>query len=236
MLRAWFLVGSILFTQVFAASLESSHAFSLGLNATRGNVDSTQFSFNYDGSRSSANVSEFNVKAGVKHGEQEKERNSGSQTLGADYKKTIHDDLFWSLDSNIERDEIAGINYRFNLSPGLGYRLYHSDRNEVDLVGSFGYELEDLDDNASSQLKETYKIKERWQIKLSSSAKIWQEAEWIGRSTQDDFRINASIGVETSLLNKLNLRTLLNNKYINLPVGDREQSDLSLMTMLVYTL
>jgi putative salt-induced outer membrane protein YdiY len=229
-------MGSILLAQLYAADVESSHAFSLGLNATRGNVDSTQFSFNYDSNRSSANVSEFNLKAGIKHGEQEKERNSGNQSLGADYKKTIHDDLFWSLDAYIERDEIAGINYRFNLSPGLGYRLYHSYRHELDLVGSVGYELEDLDDDTSSQLKETYKIKERWQIKLSSSAKLWQEVEWIGRSSQDDFRVNAGIGVDTSLLGKLNLRTLLNNKYINLPVGDREQSDLSLMTMLVYTL
>jgi putative salt-induced outer membrane protein len=231
------LLGSIalLSTSLMASDITWNHSLSFGLNASRGNTDSTQISSNYDGKRVLKDTSEFAIKASNNFGEQDDEKNTDNYYFGLNYKRTIRDHFYWLVDSNYKVDSIADLDYRFNLSPGLGYRIHESEQHQVDFEGGLGYQSEQYD-GSSKEDNLAYRAAQAWRYKISDTSKLWQSAEFVGSAEEGkDYVFTAELGVETKLAGRLSLRSVLNDTFTNEPGAGRKKNDLSFITLLVYS-
>ena len=146
----------------------------------------------------------------------------------AGVRKTITPRTFGALDGSILQDDIADIDYRATLGPGLGTYLVKKEKTSLSIEAGPAYIWEDV-----GGVREDYfafRFAERLDYALSETAKIWQSLEYLPRSDDfGDYLLNAELGVEAAMTTRLNLRLVLQNKYDSTPGEDLEKNDLTLI-------
>jgi hypothetical protein len=78
---------------------------------------------------------------------------------------------------------------------------------------------------------------ETFHYAISSHAKAWETVKVLPQVNQfDNYLVLAELGVEAGLTkgNKLNVRSVFQDSYNNIPATDRLRNDLKLITSLVY--
>ena len=104
-----------------------------------GNTDSTLINTNYRGSASKKTSPKRNWRPATTTAS-DGENNTDNWLLGANYQRSIREHFYWLINTDYKVDKIAGLDYRFNLGPGLGYRVWESDKGNVDLEAGFGFQ------------------------------------------------------------------------------------------------
>jgi putative salt-induced outer membrane protein YdiY len=131
-------------------------------------------------------------------------------------------------------DGIADIKYRVTLAPGLGY--YFLTNKVTTLVGEVGpgYIREQL--NGDTESFATLRVAEKFAWNISPSARFWQTAEWLPQVDNfDNYIVNIEVGVEAKLTkNRLSLRSVIDDSYVNIPAVGRQRNDLKIITSIVY--
>lgn len=131
------------------------------------------------------------------------------------------------------RDEIALVDYRFTFSPGLGHYLVKNETTSLSVEAGPGYVIERVDGDEDDYV--SLRLGERFEHKFNDKVRMWQTAEIMPQVDDfDNYLVNAEIGVEASLTEKLSLRSTLSGTYDSQPAADREKEDIKLITSLVY--
>ncbi len=174
------------------------------------------------------------VRAGVEgnYGESTvddmKDRTIANVKAYVNAKKTITRMTFWSFSAEALYDEIAKIDYRFILSPGIGAYLVKNDTLSLSVDAGPAYVWQKVD--GVSDDYPALRFGERFDLALSETAKCWQSLEFVPRADDfDDYFLNAEAGIEAAINSHLSLRLVIQDKYDNIPAPGKKQNDLTVI-------
>lgn len=203
-----------------------------GLTLTRGNSDTILATANILGV-GKWERDELRLGADGAYGENNDVKNAESLHGFAQYNRLFNDRAFGYLRFDALHDAIADLEYRLTLSPGAGY--YFIKNPNTTLSGEVGpgfiYERQGSDTRGYLSLR----VAERFEHRFSKTAKLWQSLEWLPQVDRfSNYILNAELGVETALTERLSLRVFAQDTYDNEPAPGRKKNDLKLVTALAY--
>lgn len=214
------------------------HTLNIGVALTDGNSETTQVNAALisEGEREGLG----SIRAGAEVNYAESRTDDGRETTVENARaftqarKTLSPRTFVSLDLSALRDEIAEIDYRAIVAPGLGSYLIKTPRVTLSIDVGPAYLWEkvagETDDYAA------VRFGERLTFAISETARLWQSAEYIPKADDwSDSILNAELGVEAALTSRMNLRVVLQNRYDNSPAEGLEKNDTSLIAGLGLT-
>jgi len=143
-------------------------------------------------------------------------------------KKTLSEKTFVYLDASVLYDDIALIDYRAMIGPGLGLYLVKTEVTKLSIELGAAYVWEDVANIGDDYV--ALRAAGRLDHQLSETAKIWQSAEYLPQADDfDNHLINAELGVEAALNATMNLRLVLQDKYDSRPAAGLDRNDLTLI-------
>jgi hypothetical protein len=133
-----------------------------------------------------------------------------------------------------EHDDIAHLNYRFLISPLIGY--YFIKETNSFFAGEIGpsYVLEkffaqELDDYIS------LRVSERGEHKFKTGARIWESVEWLPKVEDfQNYLVNAELGVAAPISKALSLSLMIQDSYKSVPAPGRLRNDFKFIAGLTY--
>lgn len=132
------------------------------------------------------------------------------------------------IDASAFRDEIADLDYRFMVGPGVAWDVYKSDTLGIRLEVGIAPMWEKTDGETENYT--VLRFGERIEKTFAGGAKIWEEAEYLPAvDDSDKYLCNAEAGVESPLSDRLSLRVVVKDKYNSLPADGNEKNDVSLI-------
>ena len=153
----------------------------------------------------------------------------------ANAKKTLSPMTFAYLDGTVLHDDIASLDYRATLGPGLGFYLLKNDRRTLSLEAGPSYVWEKVDGASADYL--ALRFAERYACQATATAKLVQSLEYVPEAEDvDNYYLAAEIGVEAAINDHLGLRVTLQDKYDNTPAAGAERNDVSLIAGLSISL
>ena len=165
----------------------------------------------------------------------ENEKTVENAKLFANVKKTLSPRTFASLDGSALYDDIALVDYRAMLGPGLGAYLVKNDKRKLSLEAGPSYVWEKVDGISDDYL--ALRFAERYTCQATKTAKLVQAIEYVPEASDfDNYLLTAEIGVEASMNEHLTLRVVVQDKYDSTPAADAEYNDVSLIAGLGLTL
>ncbi len=206
---------------------------SLGFTLTSGNSDTLLATADITSSRK-WDKNELTAAAGLTYGQNSGVKNSDSQHISLQYNRLLTGK--WFAYGRVEwmRDSIADIDYRLTVSPGMGYYFW-KDAKKGFLRAEVGpgYVFEKKGGVSDDYL--TLRVAERFEYKLSDTAKLWQSLE-ITPDVRNfsNYQAVGEIGVDLTIVKNLGLRAYIQDVYNNQPAAGRKKNDLKLVTALSY--
>ncbi len=174
------------------------------------------------------------VRAGIEanYGEStikdEKDTTVNNARAFANAKKTITSRTFGYLDGSILQDDIADIDYRLTLGPGLGVYLVKNGKTSLSVEAGPSYIWNKVAGASDDYL--ALRFAQRLDHVLSATANIWQSVECLPKTDDfNDYLLNAELGVEAAMTTRLNLRLVLQDKYDSTPGAGLKENDLTLI-------
>jgi putative salt-induced outer membrane protein len=132
-------------------------------------------------------------------------------------------------------DGIADIKYRVTATLGLGYYVLTNKSYDLEAEVGPGYIDEQLD--GRTEKFATLRLAEKGHYIISPNAKAWETVEFLPQVDNfNNYLVNAEIGVEAKLTkgNKLSIRSVIDDNYVNVPAADRLKNDVKFITSIVY--
>jgi putative salt-induced outer membrane protein YdiY len=143
-------------------------------------------------------------------------------------KKTLTEKTFAYFDASALYDDIALVDYRVTVGPGLGVYLVQDDTTTLSVEAGPSYvweKVDDVDDDYTA-----IRAAERFEHALSDTAKIWQSVEYLPQADDfDNYLLNAELGAEAAMNASMNLRVVLQDRYDSEPAAGLEGNDLTLI-------
>ncbi len=153
----------------------------------------------------------------------------------ANAKKTLSPMTFALVDGSVLTDDIALIDYRATLGPGLGAYLVKNDKRELSLEAGPSYVWEKIDGASNDYL--ALRFAERYTCQATKTAKLVQSLEYVPEAEDfDNYLLTGEVGVEAAMNDHLSLRVVVQDKYDSTPAVDAEYNDVSLIAGLGFTL
>ena len=204
----------------------------LGFTMTRGNSDTMLLTANIlTGKKWDQN--ELALGADGTYGETDGEKNAESLHGFGQFNRLFTERAYGLLRLDGLHDAVADVEYRFTFSPGAGYYFIKNKKTKLSGEVGPGFIYEKQGDDTRGYY--TLRLAERFEHKLNDRARIWQSVEILPQVDNfDNYIVNAEIGVETSLTDKMSLRTYVQDTYDNQPAEDRDKNDLKLVAALAY--
>jgi putative salt-induced outer membrane protein YdiY len=131
-------------------------------------------------------------------------------------------------------DEIAGVEYRFTLSPLAGYYLVKNPETffRVEAGPAFILERQRGEDTKGYI---GARLSERLEHKISATAKIWEQVDFIPQVDKvENYLVIAEAGIETAISKAMALRLVAQDNYDHQPAPGREKNDFKLIASLAY--
>ncbi|OQC65887.1 MAG: hypothetical protein BWX48_02067 [Verrucomicrobia bacterium ADurb.Bin006] len=211
---------------------KSSAAISVAL--TRGNSETLMVNGSVL-SEKKWSRNELSLGAGVTYGEDEDSVNASSINGFAQYNRLFSDRFYGYGRVDALHDDIADVDYRVALSPGVGYYFIKNDK--ITLSGEAGpgivfERLHNMDDEAYW----TVRFGEKFTWQINDRSRFWQTLDYVPRvdAWDEDYVLTAEAGIETDITNHLSLRVVAQDVYRSLPPEDRKENDFRLMAGVAY--
>ncbi|MGD9612529.1 MAG: YdiY family protein [Kiritimatiellia bacterium] len=167
-------------------------------------------------------------EAGVVTVAESDEKTIENARIFANVKKTLSPKTFAVLDAKALYDDVADIDYRATLSPGLGAYLVKNDKRELSLEAGPAYVWEKIGGASDDYL--ALRFAERYVCQALKNAKLVQSLEYLPEAEDfDNYLLVGEIGVEAAMSERLSLRVVLQDKYDNTPAAGKERNDLGLI-------
>jgi putative salt-induced outer membrane protein len=211
-----------------------------GVTLSRGNSDAFLATVGAE-SRRKWERDELFLTAAFGYGET-KDPATGDYTKSADYltasaqwNHLFTPKLYGGLRVDFRHDDVADLDYRFTLSPLLGYYILKTETDLLNVEAGPGFIFERQGGKDSDYV--ALRFAERYEHKFGDKARFWQMLEYLPQV--DDWPrnwiINAEAGIETSITKALSLRLVAQDTYDNEPAPGREKNDFKLIAGLSYS-
>ena len=156
------------------------------------------------------------------------EKTVSNAKLFGNVKKTVSPMTFAFLDAFVLNDDIAEIDYRATVGPGLGLYLVKNASTALSVeagVAQVWEEVVDIEDDYLS-----LRFAESFEYKFAGNSKVWQSVVYLPEASDfDNYLVTAEAGIEAPLQGRLNLRVVLQDKYDSQPGADKDKNDLVLI-------
>ena len=147
------------------------------------------------------------------------EKTAESYRLSGKVRRDLRERLFTYGAASWERDVFAGIDSRYVIGAGLGYKALTLPKHELSLEAGADYTDEQAVGDADSETYAGARAAGDYLWKFSETAKLSQELELLyNLEESDDYRINSVTSVTAALTSRLALKTSYTLKYDNQPV------------------
>lgn len=204
----------------------------LGLTLTRGNSRTLLLAGDVQ-STYKKNKDELNLGADVTYGEDRGVKSSESVHGFGQYNRLFTDRFFGYLRLEGLHDAVADVDYRFTLSPGVGYYFIKTPNTSLRGEVGPGYVYEKVGGNNKDYM--TLRFAERFDQKINDRAKIWQSLEFLPQVDRfSNYVINAELGVETAITPKFTQRVMIVDTYRSEPAAGRQKNDIKLIAAIGY--
>lgn len=204
----------------------------LGFSLTSGNSDTLLFTGMIKTQKKGPH-NEWGFGADGAYGETEDVVNNNYVHGFGQYNRLLSDRWFLYGRADALHDEIADVNYRFTLSPGLGYYFIKNKTTSLAAEVGPGVVIEERGGDDSTYA--TLRVAARFEHKFSDHARMWAKAEYLPQlSDFGNYLLNSEVGVGAALTKKLELTVVLQDNYASEPAPDRESNDLKLITGITY--
>jgi putative salt-induced outer membrane protein len=212
----------------------------VGFSLTQGNSETVLFTANYSGSKK-WRQNEVAIGLNGGYGENNNVRNNEFIKAFGQYNWLFGQDRRWYGFGRLDGlyDGIADIDYRINVSGGLGYYFLKEGVNEntrFNLSAELGPGFVTEQVGGLSNDYATLYVGEKFTWKISDRSRLWQSVEYTPQL--DSFEngvINFEVGVASKLTDKMELRTVLTDTYRSEPAAGRKHNDLKFVTSISYT-
>lgn len=234
-LAAGTLMASAGFAEEKAEEKELASSLALGVTVNDGNSDNSMYnaSLTLDYKPDDNTVTRF--AADWAYGETEDDKTTDNGKASADYKHLFSERTYASVNASAAYDDIADLDYRWVLSPGYGVYLIKKDN--VYLNTEAGPAVIGQKKGGVKEENFALRVAERYERVQENGSKYWQSLEYL--PFIDDFGtyvLNAEIGVEAPLSQKVNLRLVVKDTYDSNPAPGRDENDLTIIGALAFTL
>nr|AUN35689.1 hypothetical protein [uncultured bacterium] len=207
-------------------------SISAGLTITRGNSQTTMLTGAAAAKRKwGQNELELGGDGtyGTDHGVKNNEMAHGF----GQYNRLLTDKFYLFGRGDALYDGIADIDYRVTLSAGPGYYFIKNERTFFRVEVGPGYVFENVGGDAKSYW--TARIAERFEHKLTKTAKIWEAVEILPDITHiHNYVINSEAGIEVAIDAQWSLKTYFLDTYDNEPAPNRQKNDFKLVAAVGY--
>lgn len=151
------------------------------------------------------------------------------------YNHLFTDRFYGGLRLDGQYDGIAGIEYRFRVSPMVGYYLIKNDR--MTLAGEAGPAL--IYEHLKGESPRGYwaaRLAERFDYKLTATTKVWESLEYLPKvdDWSKNYLLNFEAGVDTAITKTWSLRVVFQDQYASEPASGRKQNDMRLLAGTAY--
>ena len=147
---------------------------------------------------------------------------------GVNVKKTVTPRTFASFDVSALYDDVAGIDYRVTLGPGLGVYLLKSKKHELSVEAGPSYVWEKLEGEKDNYL--ALRFAERLACQILPNAKLVQTLEYVPEASEfGNYQLTGVVGVEAAMSERLNLRVVLQDQYKSRPAEGKDRNDVSVI-------
>jgi putative salt-induced outer membrane protein YdiY len=210
----------------------------LGLTLTRGNSESFLATLSLDTKRK---WEKDEVYLGVSGGYGDSTVNSVNtkntefiQGFGQ-YNRLFTERFYGGLRLDGQYDGIAGIEYRFKVSPMAGYYLIKNDK--MTLAAEGGPTL--IEEHLDGQTAHGYwaaRLAERFEYKLTATTKLWESLEYLPKVDDwaQNYLMNFELGLDTAINKHWSLRVVFQDQYASEPANGRKCNDLRLLAGTAY--
>lgn len=224
-----------------AASSNWTGSISAGADLTRGNSETLL----YNGSvtvEKRTKFHEFKIGLEGNYGENETTQSNGvkitqanvnNARATAEYKWLFRGNAFLYVKGEISHDEIADIDVRVLVGPGLGYYVLRNDTQNLNVEAGASYLHERKGGTDDDRV--LVRLAQRYELKIGKAAKFWEAVEYMP-SVEDyeDFLFNGETGIESALTEQWSLKLTLLDKYSSRPAPGKKQNDLAVKTAISY--
>lgn len=217
----------------------SETSLNLGVTWTEGNSDTLRANagIEYQGRREAFGAIRAGAEGnyGYSRVDGEKDRDVENASAFFNARKTLTERTFASLNSTFLYDGQANIDYRFIVGPNLGTVLLKNENTELSVEIGPSYLWEEVDGRTDDFL--VVRFAQRLDHRLSETARIWQEAEYLPKSEDfNDYLLHAEAGISASLTDRTSLRVVLQSRYDSTPASGKERHDITVITGITLTL
>ena len=146
------------------------------------------------------------------------------------YNRLFSDRFYGGLRLDGQYDGIAGIEYRFKVSPMAGYYLIKNDK--MTLAAEAGPSL--IVEHLQGQKSDSYlaaRFAERFEYKLTASTKVWESLEYLPKVSDwtANYLVNFEAGISTAINKHWGLRVVFQDMYASEPAHGRKSNDIRLL-------
>ena len=206
---------------------------SMGLSLTKGNSDTITGTANILSQRKWEH-GELRLGADATYGENAGVKSAEAYHAFGQYNWLFTDRAYGYIRLDGLHDDIADIQYRVTLGPGVGYYILKNDRTLLSSEAGPGVVFE-RQGAADETAYFTLRVGERFEHKFNDKTRLWQSLELLPQVDNfDNYILNAELGLETRLTEKLSIRVFAQDTYDNEPAAGRKKNDIKLVTALAY--
>jgi len=201
---------------------------SLGLTVAKGNTDTLLV----NGQIASAKVTrhnEFTLGLEGGYGEQNTVKNVESLHGYGQWNHLLTPRVFSYVRADGLHDGISELDYRYTLSPGIGYYVIKSTNTTFATEAGPGVVFERL--GGISATYATIRLGERYEHKFNPRTRFWESIEVLPEVDKwQKYIANAEVGIEAAITKTLSLKTYVQDNYVNRPALDRHNNDIKLIS------
>lgn len=200
-----------------------------GLSLTRGNSHTVLTTLGLDTKRK---WDSEEALAGISggYGKSDGVRNTDYVQAFGQYNHLFDERLYGGIRIDGNHDGVSKLSYRFRVSPLLGYYLIKETNTTLSVEAGPSVVVEKYD-NLPGDTYVAARFGEKFEHKLSETAKVWQTAEYIPQVDRwvEKYLINGEVGISASITKQWGLRVVGQVSHDSEPAPGRKQNDLRLI-------
>lgn len=159
---------------------------------------------------------------------------NNSRAFG-EYRRLVTERVYVYGMTELLSDDIADIDYRWTVGPGVGRYFPISDSQKLSADIGATYIMDKM--AGTSDNTAALRLAQRYDLKLSATASLWETAEYLpALGDFSKYLINAEVGVDAAIDTKLSLRVVCRGKVNSEPAPDKVKNDLTLIAGIIYKL
>jgi putative salt-induced outer membrane protein YdiY len=206
----------------------------LGFTATKGNSDTVLFTLTGRADKK-WDANELHFGADATYGEQNSVRNNESLRGFGQYNRLFTERWYGYARAEGLHDGIADIEYRFTISPGVGYYFVKTAQTSFSVEGGPGVIFEKQGRDSHNYY--TARVGEKFEHKFNDRVRVWESAEFLPQIDDwNNYIINAEAGVESALSKAWALRLVVQDSYDNVPAPGRKKNDFKVIAAIAWKL